>query len=156
MDPREARLPLPEDQQTGLPRSIFYQPEEIGGSLGFGLPPALEDVWDKLEADAAADVLEPGAGANLRQSLNDFIFQAEVTSELVIPYNRDRVYLFMQNQGAADVFASFGHSASIVPGQSHRISAGGFLEPILGTISSVHMIAAAGVQPVNIIEGFRA
>lgn len=157
MDARQ-RGPLPEHLQTGLPPGILSQPDYVGGSLGFGPSEELEDVWDKLEAEAAADVLAPGvAGTNLRQVLNDFIFQATVVSQLVVPYNTARIYLMMQNVGAANVFVSFGRSASITAGQSFRIAgAGGFYEPILGTTSSVHMITAAGTQPVNIVEGFRA
>jgi len=157
--PLKQRAVLPQDQQTGLPAGIYFQPIHVGGSLGFGGKPELEPMWDKLEAEAAAAADAggaPGQGQNLRQRLNDFIFQALTTSELVVPYNADRIYLMMQNVGAGDVFVSFGRGASITPGASFRIAAGGgFYEPILGTTSSVHMITAAGMQSVSIVEGFR-
>lgn len=154
------RAPLPQDRQTGLPAGILFQPAHIGGSLGFGGKPKIESVWDGLEAEASA--LAPGAGVpgapgvgpDLRQNLNDFVVQARVKSKLVIPYNPNRIYLMVQNRGSANVFISFGHAAS--DKSSFQISPGpGFIEPILGTVSSVHLVSAGGVQPVIIIEGFR-
>lgn len=143
---------LPQSLQAALPSSILYQPEHIGGSLGFGPPARLGDMWDQLEAEAEA---APGAVADLRQVLNNFLFKATPLSELVIPYNAARIYLFMQNLGTADVFVGFGRVATLLDGM-RMAAAGGFFEPILGTVSSVHMIAATGTQNVVIIEGLKA
>jgi hypothetical protein len=151
---------VPLDRQAALPPGILYQPDWIGGSLGFGGRPEFKDLWDKLKGEAAAlvpPVMPPGlAGSpNLKQSLQNFLFQATVVSQLVVPYNAARVYLMVENIGAANVFVSFGKEATTA--DSFRIAGnGGFYEPIFGTTSSVHCVAAAGIQNVVIIEGFRA
>ena len=155
------RSMVPLDRQAALPPGILYQPDWVGGSLGFGGKPEFEDMWDQLKAEAAelvpAAVMPPGLApglVNLRQSLNNFLFQATVTSQLVVPYNAARVYLMIENIGAANVFVAFGKAATVL--DSFRIAGGGgFYEPIFGTTSSVHCIAAAGTQSVVIVEGFR-
>lgn len=161
MHPAKQRGPVPLEHQTGLPPGIYYQPKHVGGSLGFGAKAFLQPMWDQLEAEAAAEAaaaaepVAPGARANLRNFLNNFLFQAETASRLVVPYNRNRVYLMMQNLGVSDVFIGFGREATV--NDSFRIVGdGGFYEPILGTTSSIHMIAAAGTQNVIIVEGFEA
>lgn len=157
MQPR-LRGPLPQDRQAGLPPGILEQSDYVGGALGLDMPPELEDVWDKLNEEAAETgrpAVAGGPGPNLRQRLNNFAVNATVTSELVIPYNPNRIYLMVQNKGAADVFLGFGRAADALSG--FEIPAGpGFYEPILGTVSSVHIIAAAGVQLCVFVEGFRA
>lgn len=149
---------VPLDRQAGLPPGILYQPDWVGGSLGFGGAPEHEDMWDQLQEEAAQLVPAPGAapgrGPNLKTTLQNFLFQATVISELIVPYNAMRTYLMIQNIGAANVFIAFGKAATTV--DSFRIAGGGgFLEPIYGTTTSVHGIAAAGIQNVVIIEGFR-
>lgn len=151
---------VPLDRQAALPPGILYQPDWVGGSLGFGGQPEYQDVWDQLKGEAEAAALVPavapgadGGSPNLKQTLQNFLFQATVGSQLVVPYNANRVYLMVENIGAAAVFVSFGKQATTV--DSFRILAGGFYEPIFGTTSSVHCIAAAGTQNVIIIEGFR-
>jgi len=150
------RAVVPLEFQAGLPPGVLYQPLEVGGSLGFGGKGELEPFWDKLEAEAEAmpDLGLPGAAANLRQNLNDFVFEATTVSRQVLPYSPTRIYLMLQNRGSADVFVSFGHTATL---NGFEIPSGpGFYEPILGTVSSVHMIAASGTQPVTVVEGFRS
>lgn len=151
---------IPQEFQAALPPGILWQPDHVGGSLGFGGKPEYETIWDKLEADAEAmippDALGvPGAGTDLRQDLTNFLFQATAASQLVVPFNRSRIYLMLENIGAANVFVAFGKPATTQ--DSFRIAGGGgFYEPILGTVSSVHMISAAGTQSVIVVEGFRA
>ena len=158
MHPKQ-RGAVPLEHQTGLPPGIYYQPKHVGGSLGFGAKAFLQPMWDQLEAEAAAAAeaapVAPGGAATLRNFLNNFLFQATTVSQLVVPYNRARVYLMMQNLGASSVFVAFGREATLAD-SFQMVGGGGFYEPILGTTSSVHMIAAAGTQNVIIVEGFEA
>jgi hypothetical protein len=150
MKPRDLNEIIPLEFQAGLPPGILYQPPEIGGSLGFsGSKPAGADFWDDLEAEAGV-----GVGAlNIRQTLNTFLFNATPVSQLVLPFNKARVYLMLQNQGTSRAFVAFGHVAT---DRDFQIPTGpGFYEPILGTVSSVHMISAVGTQPITVVEGFR-
>lgn len=156
MHPLKQRAVIPQDRQTGLPAEIYYQPIHVGGSLGFGGKPTLESMWDKLEADAAAADLGPaGPRQSYLQVFNNFLFQATPISQLVVPYNRTRTYLMLQNNGAAAVRVAFGRAADLTSGFV-MAAGGGFYEPILGTVSSIHAIAAAGTNNVVVIEGFRA
>ena len=154
--PLKQRAVLPQDQQTGLPPEIYYQPIHVGGSLGFAGKPVLEPMWDKLEAEAAAAADQvPGQFRSYLQTFNNFLFQATVVSALIVPYNANRTYIMLQNKGASSVFLGFGREADA--GSGFEIAGGGgFYEPILGTVSSVHAVAAAGIQDVAIVEGFRA
>ena len=156
MHPNKQRAVLPQDRQTGLPPGIYYQPIHVGGSLGFGGKPGLEPMWDKLEGEAAADAERAplGPAQSYLQHFNNFLFQAVVTSELIIPYNPNRTYLMLQNKGVSSVFLGFGREADVVSG-FEIAGGGGFYEPILGTVSSVHGISAAGTQNVTVVEGFR-
>lgn len=152
MQPRNLNDIVPQEFQAGLPGGILYQPEKIGGSLGFSMPKPAGDMWDDLERDVEAEGV--GAGADPRQVLNTFLFIATPISRLVLPYNKNRVYLMLQNQGTSTTFVAFGHTAT---SRDFQIPTGpGFYEPILGTVSSVHMISAAGSQPITVVEGFRA
>ncbi len=154
MHPLQLRAIIPQDRQTGLPPEIYYQPLHVGGSLGFGGKPSLASMWDKLDTEAAAKAL-PGPAQSYLQVFNNFLFQATPVSQLVIPYNGTRTYLMLQNKGAASVFVSFGFAANIISG-FELAAGGGFYEPVLGTVSSVHMISAAGSNNVVVVEGFRA
>ncbi len=156
MHPNKQRAVIAQDHQTGLPPDIYYQPIHVGGSLGFGGKPELDIQWDKLEADAAAEAERAPLGPreSYLQNFNNFLFQAVVTSTLIVPYNINRTYLMLQNKGALSVFLSFGREADAASG-FEIAGGGGFYEPILGTVSSVHGIAAAGTQDVTVVEGFR-
>lgn len=151
MQRRDLNEIIPQQFQAALPGDILYQPEKVGGSLGFsGKKPPGADFWDELEAEAEAGV---GLGLNIRQTLNTFLFNATPVSQLVLPFNKARVYLMLQNQGTSRVFVAFGHTAT---DRDFQIPTGpGFYEPILGTVSSIHMISAAGTQPITVVEGFR-
>ena len=157
MHPNKQRAVIAQEHQTGLPPGIYYQPTHVGGSLGFGGKPDLESIWDQLEADAAAAAERAplGPGQSYLQNFNNFLFQAVVTSALIVPYNINRTYIMLQNKGVSSVFVGFGREADA--GSGFEIAGGGgFYEPILGTVSSVHGIAAAGTQNVTVVEGFRA
>ena len=151
--PLKEREIIPSEFQAGLPPEILFQPAHVGGSLGFGGAERFETFWDQLEAEIAAEDVTPGA-VTIRQDLNTFLFVATNVSQLVLPYNKDRVYLMLQNQGTQNAFVAFGHVAT---SRDFRVPTGpGFYEPILGTVSSVHMITAAGTAPITVVEGFPA
>lgn len=155
--PLAQRAPIPQDHQTGLPPGIYFQPVHVGGSLGFAGKPRLEPMWDKLEAEAAAAAAGAPGGrfASYYQIFNNFLFQATTVSALIVPYNATRTYIMLQNKGASSVFLGFGREADA--GSGFEIAGGGgFYEPILGTLSSVHGVSAAGIQDVTVVEGFRA
>lgn len=162
MQPAKQRAVVPQEFQAALPPGILSQPIHIGGSLGFAGPdmqPA-DDIWDALDDEAVSPTGppgRPGAGVatDLRQNLYDFTVQVTAVSDLVLPYNRNRVYLFLQNRGANVISVAFGKSASKATGMQLAAN-GGFYEPILATVSSVHAIAAAGSNTLVVIEGFRA
>ena len=154
MHPNQQRAVIAQDHQTGLPAGIYYQPIHVGGSLGFGAAPKLEPMWDRLEAEAAAALAPGGAGASYLQNFNNFLFNATLLSQLVVPYNPNRTYLMMQNNGAGAVRVGFGRQADLNSGFVIA-AAGGFYEPILGTVSSIHLISAVGTNQVVVIEGFR-
>ncbi len=143
-------LPLPQHLNTGLPTEILYQPDVVGGSLALGRGDG--DFWDELSKEAGDATPISASGANTRQRLNDFLFIAKVANQQALQGNNHRTYFAIQNRGAASVFISFGKPATL---KSFEIPPGpGFYEPILGTTTSVHVIAAAGEQPVTIIEGY--
>ena len=151
---------VPLHRQAGLPADILWVNPQVGGSLGFRDPRDTGDIWDQLDVEAAEQAQDgpgvagaPGGAANLRQNLHSFQVMVETTSGLVLPFSKDRIYLMLQNKGASKVFAAFGHTASEA---DFEVPTGpGFYEPILGTVSSVHMVASSGSQPVTVIEGFR-
>lgn len=146
--------PLPQHLNTGLPTEILYQPDVVGGSLALGRGKGEDgDFWDELSKEAGDATPIASAGANTRQRLNDFPFIAKAASRQALQGNAQRTYLALQNKGAASVFVSFGKPATL---KSFEIPPGpGFFEPILGTTTSVHIIAAAGEQPVTVVEGYR-
>lgn len=150
-DDPTSMAPLSQWRNTGLPKDILYQPSVLGGSLGIPLG-SRDDFWGDLEAEAK-DVTPVQGGSNTRQAINDFQAEAKTTSGQVLQYNAKRTYFAIQNRGAASVFVAFGKPASL---ESFELPPGpGFLEPILGTVTSVHVISAAGVVPLTILEGFR-
>jgi len=152
--PRDLNEIIPMEYQAALPAGILYQPEHVGGAMGFAAGKPAEDFWEDLEAEAeAAADAGPGGAVSLRQSLHSFLIMVPTTSQLLLPYNANRIYLMLQNKGTASIFAAFGHTASSA---DFEIATGpGFYEPILGTVSSVHAVSAAGSQPLTVIEGFR-
>lgn len=146
--------PLPQYLNSGLPAEIFYQPDIVGGSHGFGPGEGTsDDFWDQLAAEAGDVQPINGRRGSLRQRLNDFPIVATTVSQQALQYNKNRTYFAIQNKGAVSIFIAFGRPATT---DSFEIPAGpGFYEPILGTVSSVHVIAAAGTAMVQIVEGFR-
>ena len=149
--------PFDQWQNTGLPGELFYQPEVVGRSHGFGRKGVAGDTgnfWDELIDDAGDVAPIEKSGPNTRQRLNDFSFPASTTSQQALPGNKNRVYFSIQNRGPSSVFVSFGKPANV--GTSFEVPPGpGFAEPILGTTSSVHVVAATGNPTVVIVEGFR-
>ena len=143
--------PLSQWENTALPKDILYQPGVIGGSHAIPRQ-RRDDFWDEL-ADEAQDLTAVMGSANLRQVLNDFSVKAQPISDQVLQYNAKRTYFAIQNRGAASIFLAFGKPASL---ESFEIVPGpGFYEPILGTVSSVHVISAVADVPLTVIEGFR-
>ena len=141
------------EYQAGLPPGILEQPEYIGGALALTATPKPDDVWDQIDAEQEAVAGVDGA-TNLNQNISNFSFVATTVSQIVIPYNVKRSYLLLQNNGASDVRVSFGKAADLMSGLVLS-AGGGFYEPILGTVQSVHGISVAGTSQVTVIEGFR-
>ncbi len=140
---------MPLEAQTGLPAGTRRQGPEIGGALAIGSRARTDDVWDEIDADQVA-----AGSAGLNQVLSNFSFTAETFSKLILSYNERRTYLLVQNNGASEVRLAFGKEADLMGGIVLSAS-GGFYEPILGTVNSVHGIAAAGTSQVTVVEGFR-
>lgn len=143
---------IPMEYQAALPPGILQQPEHVGGALALTAEPRPDDIWDQIDAEQAA-LADVGA-LNLNQNISNFSFIATAVSQIIMPYNVKRSYLLLQNNGAADVRVAFGRDADLTSGLVLS-SGGGFYEPILGTVQSVHGISAAADSQVTVIEGFR-
>ena len=139
------------EYQAGLPAGILFQPVHIGGALALTPEARPDDVWDQLDVEATAGM--PGTLA-LNQDISNSTFKATTVSQQVLPYNARRTYLMVQNNGAAVVRIAFGRAADLISGFVLSAS-GGFIEPILGTVSSVYAIAVVGSNQLTILEGFR-
>lgn len=88
------------------------------------------------------------------QVLTNFRAQVTNASELVIPYNPMRCYLLVVNTGTAEVRISYNRAADVQTGLPLS-AGGGFHEPILGTVSSMHAVSTvAAVQTLIIVEGY--
>lgn len=143
---------IPMEYQAALPPGILQQPEHVGGALALTAQPKPDDVWDQIDAEQAAVA---GVGElNLNQNISNFSFIAMSVSQVILQYNSKRSYLLLQNNGASDVRVAFGRTADLTSGLVLS-AGGGFYEPILGTVQSVHGISAAGDSQVTVIEGFR-
>ena len=146
--------PVPTALQTALPSDLtVVDMTKRGFTLG--------DVRDAHPYDERRDI---GAGTRgilerilgrigiHSQVLTNFRADVGVIEETIIPYNPMRAYLFMVNTGAAEVRIAFDRAADTNTGVP--IASGGFFEPILGTVSSMHAVAAVANQELVIVEGF--
>ena len=86
------------------------------------------------------------------QTFANFRADVGITSNLILPYNPMRNYLIIVNTGANTIFAAFARSADSATGVP--IVSGGNYEPILGTVSSMHLVSAVAGQQAVIVEGF--
>lgn len=86
------------------------------------------------------------------QKLTNFRAAVGVADVVILPFNPTRAYLFMVNTGPLQINIAFDRGSDLVSGIP--IPAGGFFEPILGTVSSVHAISTAVGQSLVIAEGF--
>jgi hypothetical protein len=83
---------------------------------------------------------------------------ATTVAKQIIGFNRNRVYLLIQNKSAADsVFVSFGTAKGIT--DSIEIPAGGNYEPIVGPVSVIYAITDPGALnpvPLIVVSGNRS
>ena len=159
---RRLNEPLPPYLQSGLPSDFsVYMPEAGNVPDAAGVAEAARYLSDRKAHYAdnmkKGGVLEMVTRIWLRmgmhgQKLTNFRAGVGVNDVVVLPFNPTRAYLFMVNTGALQVNVSFDRGADTVSGIP--IPAGGFFEPILGTVSSVHAISTAVGQSLVITEGF--
>lgn len=159
---RDARDVVPMELQTGLPDDITAQLKEPGFSIGHVTTedPRIRHPLDgrtnagaKLRAGMAGmlDLILTKVGQR-GQIFTNFRAAVGVADQLVLPYNPARNYLIVVNTGAQTIFAAFeraANAATAVP-----IVAGGNYEPILGTVSSLHLVSTVALQSAVIVEGF--
>ena len=154
--------PLPPEMQTGFPADYFAHLPDAGNI------PAAQVVLDvgrfigarkpqKFDGDDSNPVLSSLHRIMARlgthgQILTNFRAIVGVADVVVLPFNPMRAYLFMVNTGALEIRVSFDRGADAVSGIP--IPSGGFFEPILGTVSSVHAVSTAAAQSLVISEGF--
>lgn len=164
--PRRRRLneahavtPLPQHEQSALPTDYNIQLDTPGFTLGHVLETRTGRPAHPLDGDRSA-------AARRRAVLNNILskigmrgqtfanFRADVTiqDELVLPYNPMRNYLIIVNTGPNTIFVAFERAADSATGVP--IVSGGSYEPILGTVSSVHLISAITNQQAVVVEGF--
>lgn len=87
------------------------------------------------------------------QKMINYRFLVQTESSVVFPFNADRAYILLVNNGTAEVRIGVGRSATLFDGIPLPAS-GGFWEPILGTVDSVHAVSTAVDQELIIVEGF--
>lgn len=150
--------PLPQKEQSALPPDYNEQLDTPGFSLGhvleteIGRPAHPFDERRDAGAKRAAILNAILSKIGMRgQVFSNFRVDVGVTDELVLPYNPMRNYLIIVNTGTATIFAAFERNADTATGVP--IVAGGNYEPILGTVSSVHLVAGTPQEAV-IVEGF--
>lgn len=152
-------LPLPQAEQSALPLDLNAQLKEPGFTLGHVLATETGRAAHPLDADRSARARRLAwqqallAKIGMRgQVFANFRADVDIQDELVLPYNAARNYLIVVNTGPNTIFAAFeraADSATAVP-----IVSGGSYEPILGTVSSLHLISAITAQQAVIVEGF--
>lgn len=87
------------------------------------------------------------------QRMMNYRHLAQTETQRIFPTNPYRCYLLIVNRGTQEVRIGVGRSASLTDGLPLD-AAGGFWEPILGTVDSVHSITTVADQELIIIEGF--
>ena len=74
-----------------------------------------------------------------------------ITGTQVLPYNRYRSYLLIQNKGASDVYLKFDTTHTATEGI--KITAGGNYEPYKVPFNSLHMVTASGTSSITVNGG---
>jgi uncharacterized membrane protein len=74
-----------------------------------------------------------------------------ITGTQVLPYNKYRSYLLVQNKGDVDVYLKFDTTHTATEGI--KISAGGNYEPYKVPFNSIHMITASGTSSITVNGG---
>lgn len=145
--------PWPLFEQTALPSEHTVHLLEPGTTIGHDRGEHPADDQNGIGAKARSLMARIFAKIGLHsQVLTNFRADVGLADQTLVPYNPMRSYLFVLNTGAASVFLAFDRVADANTGI--LIPAGGFYEPILGTVSSVHVIGNAAAQEVRVVEGF--
>jgi len=152
-------LPLPQAEQSALPGDYNAQLKEPGFTLGHVLETRVGRDRHPMDADRTragarrALFLRILSKIGMRgQTFANFRADVGITDELILPYNPMRNYVIVVNTGANTIFVAFERAAD--SGTGVPIVSGGSFEPILGTVSSVHLISAVAGQQAVIVEGF--
>ena len=159
---RDVGEPLPNEYQTGFPADYFAHLPDAGNvpapeliiRAGRFLESRKVHPQDGKPRNEVRDVLRrilSRLGMH-NQILTNFRAVIGVADIIVLPFNPTRAYVFMTNTGAFEIRVAFDRGADGVSGVP--IPAGGFFEPILGTVSSVHAISTVAAQSLVIVEGF--
>lgn len=77
------------------------------------------------------------------------VVSVTTTSTKFLTGNAHRTYVLIQNNGTANIIATFGAAGS----QGVIIAAGGNYEPYKGIIDDIYLKSVSGTQSVTIIEG---
>jgi len=164
--PRRRRLneahavtPLPQSEQSALPSDYNIQLDTPGFTLGHVLETRAGRAAHPLDHDRSAKARRVAwqtallAKIGMRgQTFTNFRADVTTIDELILPYNPMRNYLLIVNTGVNTIFVAFERAADSATGVP--IVSGGSYEPILGTVSSVHLISAIVAQQAVMVEGF--
>ena len=162
------RIP-PTHLQTALPSRIREQrPGAMGGSLALKPGPAAQpvpvDPWLVGGGGSPRTRSRPGARGAPREWRNPYRgtiipFSIGLVSEQIIPANRHRCYVLIQNLNAAnDMWINFGVEAAvnasilIIPRGNYELIGGG-RGAAFSPVDSIHVLGTAAAQLGAIVEG---
>jgi len=152
-------LPLPQAEQSALPPDVNAQLKQPGFTLGHVLETSVARAAHPLDGDRGSAAARRAMVQRILskigmrgQTFANFRADVEIQDELILPYNPMRNYVIIVNTGANTIFVAFERAADSATGVP--IVSGGSYEPILGTVSSVHLISAVAGQQAVIVEGF--
>ncbi len=139
IDPTHESVPLPRERpQTPFTLIDAAQGVPVGESTG--------SIMDKVPVGTkpASPVVRQARFVNLAATVG-------LTAAQLLPSNRRRSYLLVQNTSANTIFVTFDRPASLTTGV--EINPGGFYEPLTAPVSSVWAIASVADLLVVIVEG---
>lgn len=127
-------------------------PPELGAER-LGLPPISARIMPGDQSVTGQDNRAPRNPIGYHgQRMMNYRHLAQTTTQRIFPANPYRCYLLIVNKGTQEVRIGIGRSASLTDGLPLD-AAGGFWEPILGTVDSVHSITTVADQELIIVEG---